>query len=198
MKHYYGATPDGRLYWTFTTTGGYEGTSCDLESDNPQCPHAQFLLNNHNKNMHANETLDCIVVYECPCPPETGVCDCPSTKRLSSYCKDGILTDKPTVNILLDGVPTTFGDTLSREPNSLFTIKLAAQDPLAIDDGETAELASQILLEAGSATFTFTNGVSNEITLRAPAQGLTGHLSVTGKMVCHYRLFVKGFSATPA
>jgi len=199
MKHFFGATPDGRLYWTFVRAGGYDGTAVDLDADDPQDSHAQHLLSVHNKNMRASETLDSIVVYECPCPPgNDNVCDCTSTKRLSAYCKDGVLTDKPTCQLLIDGVPVSNEVVLTRYPNSLFTAQLVADDPDSIDDDETATIYSQVMLETSSEVMTFSGGSTNTVTLRAPSQGLTGALSIGGKMVCAHRLFVKGFAATPS
>jgi hypothetical protein len=199
MKHYFGATPDGRLYWTFVRAGGYDGSTVDLEDQNPQDPHALHLLSVYNKNMKASETLDCVLVYECPCPPGgQEVCDCPSQKRITSYCNNGVLTDKPTCKLLIDGVDTTTGTTVTRYPNSLFTAQLVADDPNDFQDGEVAYLYSTQMLETGQATLTFNSGQTNTVTLRAPAQGSRGYLSVAGIRVCYYSLYVKGFSSTPS
>lgn len=198
MKHFFGATPDGRLFWSFIRAGGYDGTTVDLDANDPQDAHAQHLLSVYNKNMKSSETLDCIVVFECPCPPGgEATCNCAATKRLNSYCNAGTLTDKPTCQLLVDGVPTTNDTKLTRYPNSLFTIQLTADTPGTIPDGEVAQLYSRSMLETESATLTFTNDVTNTITLRAPAQGLTGSLNIIGRMICRHGVFVKGFSATP-
>lgn len=198
MKHYFGATADGRLYWTFVIAGGYDNTTCDLESDDPQCPHALHLLSVHNKNMKANEVLDHIVVFNCPCPPgNDAVCNCPSNKRLEAYSNGGTLTDKPACVLLIDGVDVAGESLITRAPNAMFTAQLVA-DPLDIEDGETASIYSHEMLEAGSAVMTFTNGATNTVTLRAPAQGVKGYLSIGGNMVCPHRLYVKGFSPVPS
>lgn len=197
MKHFFGATPDGRLYWTFVRTGGYDGTDVDLDADNPQSAHAQHLLSVYNKNQKTNETLDKIVVFECPCPPGSEeVCHCPSEKRLSAYCANGTLTDKPATQLYIDGVSVTNDTRLSRYPNSLFVIKLVADDPQSIPDGETAQVYSGAMLEDDVATMTFTNGETNTLTLRAPAQGITGSLAIIGRMVCKHNVHIKGFATT--
>lgn len=200
MRHYFGATPDGRLYWTFTMAGGYDGTGVDLDAESPQDAHAQHLLNVYNKNMRADETLDCILVYECPCPPgNMDVCGCPPKKRVASYCVGGVLTDKPTCELLLDGVVVE-GDniTLSRYPNSLFTLQLREVVADSIPDAEVVNVFSSTMLEAGQADITFTNGSTNILTLRAPAQGTVGYISTIGRMICHHSLYIKGFASTPS
>jgi len=198
MKHFFGATPDGRLYWTFVRAGGYDGTTVDLDDPNPQDPHALHLLSVYNKNQTANETLDCIVVYECPCPPgNDAVCDCASEKRLAAYCASGVLTDKPTTQMLVDGVVTTNDTKITRYPNSLFTVQIVADVPAEMPDGATCEVYSRSMLENEKVTLTFTNGATNTVTLRAPAQGLTGSLTIIGNMVGRHSLIVKGFASTP-
>lgn len=196
MKHYFGATADGRLHWTFVYAGGFEGTTCDLEAATPTDPLATHLLNVHNKNQTSSEVLDCVVVYTCPCDPSVSICDCAPTKRLNAYCNSGVLTDKPLVDLVIDGITVTSGDTVTKYPNQLFTVKLVSQVVSSIPDGETATLATTSLSEAPLTTLTFTSDQTNEVTLRAPAQGVQGHFTIIGKMVCHYRVFIKGFAAT--
>lgn len=198
MKHFFGATPDGRLHWSFIMSGGYDGTSVDLDAADPQDPHAQHLLSVYNKNMSGSETLDCIVVFECPCPPGgDATCDCPGNKRMSAYCENGQLVDKPACQVLLDGTPIA-GETLAtRAPNTLFTVQVVG-DPVDHPDGATVEVYSTSMLENNKVTLTFTGGQTNTATLRAPAQGAIAQFSVVGKLVCPTVMQIKGFLAIPS
>ena len=195
MKHFYGYTPDGKLWWTFVHTGGFP-VGCDL--DDPECtdPLVLHLLANYNVNQTHNETLQGIVKYECACDPEVGICSCAPTKRLQAFSDNGTLTDKPDVTLIVDGVTVASDDTITKYPGQLFTLKVQADTPAEIPDDETADVFSAAMLETPQALLTFTNGISNELTLRAPAQGITGHLSVLGKLVKHHRIFIKGFATT--
>ena len=195
MRHYYGYTSSGKLWWTFVHTGGFPA-GCDL--DDPTCtdPLVVHLLANYNVNQVSTETLQGIVSYDCPCGPSVGICDCPPTTRAASYYDGTLLTPRPLVNVLIDSTIVSNNDNLTRYPSQLFTIKIQAVTPSEIPDGSTATVVSEILLEDGSETLTFTNGVTNEVALRAPAQGIKAHLFVEGDLVCPFRVFIKGFATT--
>ena len=196
MKHYYGYTPEGNLWWTFVHTGGFPD-GCNL--DDPACtnPLAVHLRANYDVNQTHGETLQGIVIYDCPCPAEVGVCDCTATKKNLSYCNDsGDLCDKPAVDVIISGAVVPHESTITKYPSQLFTIKLQEVVPSTIPDGETATINSDGLLASGTEELTFTSGITNEVALRAPAQGSTAFLSVIGKLVVLYRLSVKGFATT--
>ncbi|MHA2063859.1 MAG: hypothetical protein ACXABY_05670 [Candidatus Thorarchaeota archaeon] len=196
MKHYYGYTPEGKLWWTFVHTGGFPA-DCNLDDPNCTNPLALHLLANYNVNQTHGETLQGIVNYTCPCPTEVGICECVTTKKNLSYCDaNGDLRAKPDVDVIISGSVVSHDSSITKYPSQLFTIKLQEVVPSTIPDGETATVTSEGLLESGQEELTFTSGVTNEVTLRAPAQGYTAFLTVVGNLIVFYKAAVKGFATT--
>ena len=61
-------------------------------------------------------------------------------------------------------------------------------------DGDTAELRQVLLHPTGTHALTFTSNATNEVTLTAPAQGLTGSFTVFGKCVKPMTVKIKAFA----
>ncbi len=196
MRHYYGYTPAGKLWWTFVHTGGFPA-GCDLDDPNCTDPLVVHLLANYGVNQTHSETLQGIVKYDCPCDPEVGICDCPPTKRALTFSDaDGVMVDKPVTEMVISGSVVATDATITKYPSQVFTIKLQEVTPDSMPDGATATVYSDEMLETGLGELTFTAGATNEVTLRAPAQGVTGNIFIDGLMIIPSRAFVKGYVTT--
>jgi len=192
MKHYYGYTSDGTLYWSFVNNGGFPD---DCHLDDPTCTHELSVHCRavHNVNMTADEILDGIVVFECPCLPSEGVCDCVSTKRQGAYyCHvNSCLVDKPVTTVLIDNISVAHNSLIAKTPGVLFTVKLTSTAP----DGATACISQNALKpDNDPVDVTFLGGVSTEVTFRVPAQGVDGRLMIVGKYTDYIRITVRGFA----
>jgi len=200
MKHFFSYEPDGTLYQQVVIKGGFPD---DCNIDDPACTHP---LSIHIREVQARLqakpdnpwTHSGMVKFECPCDESEGVCGCAPVKRLDAFwCTDtDCLRDKPAIDVLIDGSPVAHDARITRYPNQLFTCKVVAETPSEIPDGAIATLWSAEMLEDGEITLTFTGGQSNEVTLRAPAQGITGKLVMLGLHVKVHRVFIKGFATT--
>ena len=196
MKHYYGYKTDGSLYWQLNHTGGYPD-GCSIDDEN--CTHTlSVAIRAAVEKSAASQgiTLGGIVEFSCPCTIEDcpeGICTCPTNKRNDAYyCTiNNCLVDKPTTSVLVDGVVYVSGDSIVKVPTVPFTVKVTGA---GIPDGSTAILSQASLHPTGQHTLTFTEGVTNEVTLTAPAQGITGNIGISGVLVCPTYLSIKAFA----
>jgi hypothetical protein len=193
MRHFFGYKDDGTLFIQIVHTGGHAN---DCNIDDPDCTHelAQTIRVSAQAAADNNGvTLQGIVEYICPCPSSMAICNCVPAKRANAYyCPiNACLVDKPDTQVVVDGVTMTNLAELIRPPGSLFTVKVLGE---TINDGETVELRQAYLHPTTTHTLTFTNGVSAELTLTVPAQGLTGFFNVWGKYVSPIIVYVKAFA----
>jgi len=199
MRNFFGYTTDGLLYWQLVKTGGFPA-GCDL--DDPSCTDPLAVkLRQKVAASNVEHTLGGIVEFNCDCSCTCGkqsgvcvcqVCGCPSDKKDSSYYDIalGALVDKPNVTTVINSSPIENNSTTVLPPSSLFTVKL---EGASVPDGEAVTLYIDKLHANDNVTLTFTDGKTNEVTFRAPAQGLTGCFTMVSKYVTKFTAFVKGF-----
>jgi len=195
MIHYFGYKADGSIGWTFARAGGFDGLdSCNLDDPNCTDALAKAMIASAMKSPNAEQMVG-IVKYECTCSPHEyvdRVCDCTSKAKDSSYVSvsERVLKTKPDSKLLVDGKEVKHGDVVVKEPGKLFTVKLLGDIP----DGSIAYLSHRMLLPTDEdRELVFNSGVSTEVTMRAPAQGLTGVIGILGPHVNRVKVFIKGF-----
>jgi hypothetical protein len=144
--------------------------------------------------MKASGDIVGFVEHICDCDSSEGYCMCCPQARVDNYyCfTDECLKEKHTGKFLVDGVEMTHKEVLIRPPGNRFTVRLVGSD---IPDGTTASfLHDKLHITDDRIQLTVQNGVSNEVTLTAPAQGLQGVFEIVSNRVKRITVYVKGFA----
>jgi len=197
MKHFYGYTTDGTIVTSEIHTFGFPH-GCNLH--NPNCQHE---LSVRLRNLRADHDPPVVgfVEWDCGCDREDATCPCPGIGASTGYVADGVWVEKPALTLWLDGVevdPNTFQRPMSKSPGTVVKIKFQVD---GIPDGTTAKMyaASGAAIYAAHpdpVQLTFQDGFSQEVTLVAPAQGLTGGLRVgtVDRYVRAAKFYLRGFA----
>lgn len=133
------------------------------------------------------------IPYDCPCDPNDVDCTCSGPALNDHYVDNGNLVAKATTTIKIDGNVVNSGDTLERAPGSFLNLQLEATTP----DGHQVALRFEeaLLTNQSNPVLTFTDGASDSILLKTPAQGLVGIVGVyADRHVCPVYLIVRGWA----
>ena len=171
MKHYFWYRTDGSIGGEMTFSGGFPAT-CDPSDPNTTEPTAVGLRAKHT----AEPEYAGIVGWDCGCPGGGFTfCACCNDKVQNSIIVDGVLTPMTTPDWMVDGVPAPGNDrssAIDKTPSADVTLKLRS---VGIPDGTEVDLrwgAGPEMHQDLPVLLTFTGGETQEITLRAPTQGM--------------------------
>lgn len=162
---------DGRLASIVISDGPFP-IDYDIELLDPQNPLAKEARNFHTEEI---PTLAGFYAFDCACPYVQGqFCSCSSDAQKMKYYDNGALIDKPQTKIIVDGVSMPTGSTVNMPPGSWVNLKLES----AVPDGHQITLHTRgAVLAIDDLVFTFTNGSTNSMLLKAPSQGLVGTIN---------------------
>jgi hypothetical protein len=200
MRNFFGYNNDGELEWQIVRTGGFPP---ECNPRNPDCTHPLSVeIRRHVMKSPNAASFENIVEFNCACECECGctagvcqcaVCSCTTTKIQNSfYCGvDECLKDKLATTVSINNSPVDNESTTVLIPSSLLTVKLETP---GIPDGSTVTLQVDKLHADPTVALTFTDGISNEVTFRTPAQGSTGFFTLKSKYISQFSAAVKGFA----
>ena len=159
---------DGRLASIVISDGPFP-IDYDIESLDPQNPLAKEARNFHTEEI---PTLAGFYAFDCACPYAPGqFCSCSSDAQKMKYYDNGDLINKPALTVKVDNVSTEA--IVNKPPGSWVNVKLEADVP---DSTQVTFKLDGATLSIDELVFTFNNGSTNSILLKAPAQGLIGHI----------------------
>jgi hypothetical protein len=131
------------------------------------------------------------VDYNCPCSRTSQFCQCPYALIPNHYFNGKVLFPKPALSIKLNDEVVVDG-IASAAPESKATLALLA----AVPNGHTVVVenapGSNLLVEPVMAVFT--NGVSTDIAVIVPPQGVVGLLQWRSKYVRTFQLSIRGWA----
>ncbi|MGD9725485.1 MAG: hypothetical protein AB7L09_00370 [Nitrospira sp.] len=190
MRHYFKARTDGTIEGVATTHGGFND-AIDLTDDLNQHPHAE----SHRRFAVADPTFDRFYRWDCSCPDEDKSCHCPHLRFVDYYVHNNALVEKVPLTLTIDGVdqPTArMSEPLDYPPGTAVTLTLKANVP----DGTTvtATPTGRAAIARSVTELTFTNGETNPLVLRAPAQGTAGRVFGSGKLIRPFVTILRGWA----
>lgn len=195
MKHYLWHKSDGEIGGELTYQGGWPSGKDPSDSE---CTDPIAASN----RAWALDQVGCtaIVEYSCACAGSLEFCSCAVDRCNDSVISEGSVTAKQAVTVCLGG--TDKDDAINGAesaydvtPASTITLKLKAS---VADDTEVVlkNCASGEDLIDDDVTLTFTSGVTNEVTINTPAQGLKGGVyTLTTLLVPRTRCVLRGWSS---
>lgn len=195
MKHYISYDAQGRLvgvhtiHHAGTQLGGWPD---DIRLDDENCQHeaAQSI----RKNVIGKNGAVGFVAYSCPCPATKTTCACANKKYAKSRFVAGQLVTKGEAAVILDGGPLANDATVSRAPGSQTAFRVACAGAANGAKVTVFQRGAVALMEASKIELTFTDGETEEFTLVAPAQGLTGAVAILGDDILPMGLFLRGWA----
>lgn len=194
MKSYMSYDADGRLVGIHTHKHAGTNTmgwAADCRLDNPNCPNPTSKW--FRENVVGKNGVVGFIAYNCACPPARLDCTCVNTAFATKRVVDGALVDKHEVVILADNEVVMADSLIRRPPGTRLQIELSG----AVADGETVlvqERSVVAVMDEPSATLTFTGGKTSAVTLVAPAQGMTGLVSIWGRDIIPMKLSLRGWA----
>jgi hypothetical protein len=187
-KAFVWADADGALRAVSSFCGDFD-PACDPDNPDTVHPYAQELRN----EFITKQGLVACYAVECGCDPEEEpLCRCGAEAVRDCYVNNGVLTAKPAMTLKLAGQSIQSGVMQDRTPGSSAQFKIEC----AVPDGHQIELLpyQAAITQSAPVTLTFTNGVSNEVSVTTPAQGLVGGLAGMSKFLGNVILILRGWA----
>lgn len=196
MKHYISYDAQGRLvgvhtiHHAGTQLGGWPD---DIRLDDENCTHE--AAKSIRANIIGKNGAVGFVAYNCSCPATKTTCSCANKKYAKSKFAGGQLVTKLEAAVMLDGGPLANDAIVNRVPSSSTAFRVACAN---VPNGAKVTVFQRghvALMEASKIELTFTDGQTEEFSLVAPAQGLTGAVAITGDDVLPMGLFLRGWAS---
>lgn len=188
MRSFFGYQTDGLIWKVESITGGFPS---ECKAHDPTCSHP------YSKSIRDGMKPPVVgfVEFVCGCPSTQKTCLCARVARDNHYVNAFTrkLEPKPHVELIIDGKAVATESQLNCAPGSKVTLQLRSDK---VPDGATVEVRGSMLHCAfpEPVTIKFSSGMSEAVSLIAPAQGLTGSLFTWGKFVKRLRLSIRGFA----
>ena len=198
MKHYLSYESDGSISGInpYTAVGtGLFGWPDEYEIDNPDTEHAPSKF---WRDCVKQQPTGGYIRYDCPCPRTARNCNCASAARMTKYVEDGRLVDTLPVSVLIDGAEvTTTGQVISKPVGARIKVEVKIPgapngERIAVMQGAMPQLldTTEPMLELTTA-----DGELEEFDAYAPAQGLTGHLRIFGRVCALLEVRIRGWGS---
>lgn len=190
MKHFFFYDSNGLIRGHGQSLPGW-GPDCDPNDPNTPCELGRAL----HQSQIVKYGYAGAVSWDCPCPyvPVGTDTNCTCYSEITDYyVENGALTLKPIVKVYIDNILVPNVSTINKTPGSWLNFRLEADVP----NGHQLffHTAGAALSVEEQLSVTFDDGVSTSILLKAPAQGLVGHIGNYDQYVRPVYLTVRGWA----
>jgi len=188
-----------RHYLWQDATGAIKGISRNVEGFSVGCDPTDSGTSNQEaldlRDFFLNKAglgITNVIAFDCVCSQGNDACTHDTEALQENYIATGTLTSKPALTIKLDNISTPSSSTpLDYAPGTSISFKLEAA---VADSYQTTLLVEGAAITADSLVLTFTSGVSNAITLVAPAQGLVGYIGCEDMYIRQGVIAIRGWA----
>jgi len=197
VRHYFGYDDNGEL--KAIEIYGPTGWPSDQCMADPNCRHKGVTSLRESRAKTAPSVIGW-VLYDCPCDADSGHlvtnCVCFNKKFAESYVDTQmkLLISKPLRTVLIDNVPISHGEIVTRNPGTSVVLKIAA---IGVPNGEKAHCTQKGIVDLtldDEWDLLFENNLSETKTLITPAQGSKGAVHIGGKLLRPMTFCLRGFA----
>ena len=179
MRHWLWYKTDGEIGGDITIGGGWD-TALDFDDD----ASTDATVIDNRAGYTGKTGFSGFIAYDCPCPATDVWCEHPA-KKVNEGRVDTTgptLEDKPVMQLQLDAVDIAHDSQTDKVPAATVTLAIDEAVASTIPDAVQVRVANipgwAELLETSPQDVSFTSGSTPDVTLKAPAQGLVGAVSV--------------------
>lgn len=198
MKHFLGYCADGSISSSESHQGGWPDCDCpDPDCPglaNPNCTDERCVNIRALRTKHTPDIVGWVAVA-CPCPSSALSCLCPSKAIANNRVVNGLLVPKLAAKIVIDGAIVQPEAVIDQPPGKVMALKLTAP---GAPDGTEATCGTRGMVDIckeRAFKLVFNDGATSEVSLVAPAQGMSAQFGFGSTYVMGYRFTLRGWSS---
>lgn len=189
MRHFIWYKTSGELGGVESRTGGWDD-HVDITDPNTSDSVAQLIRSHRPTSV---DDFGGFAIYECDCPIQDSHCACPHELVSTHYYESNEFAPKPDRDIELNGAAANLYLPNDFTPGTTVSLTLRSSVP----DGHTLSIENISSLGGiidGAQSISFTSGISSELNIDVPPQGVMGAITGSSNLIRDFRIIIRGWA----